>query len=380
VADPYNPNITSREKLRVGGDFSVARGMVSVEFYSSVEHYPGDPYGRHLDADLHANYKLWDWISKDKKNTVDITASVYSTEMFGWVNRGYELFPISAMLTVNVKTPTFIGFGSGNAVYVPRKTHEGLYDKVATTPYLTPATWEGISIGVNGGANQSTKTVKAAGTEEAYVNPDPNDLPSITINAGDVSYMKRELVLGGIGEGALTAWHSGGAGPANMLFLKSVKLMDKVHGKIYGLDTSGQWVELTGTQPVTAPDLTAAHVYFDGGAQAYTLPEELWTGQNIDGRMNVSAIVEYGADTSKIPNNKVFKQYNGAGTLVWDPAWTIAEVYANGVKWAGYHNTDPDRTLVDSYDPTLPYDPDTNDYYASLKKLAPINLDVTLKY
>jgi len=361
-------NIHSGESFKGGVRLVINKGEVDTEFYNSPHN---------MEMDLSVTYQLWHWQNKKKDKSVDIIGRAYATGIFGWLNNGYDFPPIGYMVTLDIHAPHFHFFGSTQGTAHGTKGPK-------TAPAIQGVTsdmWEGISVGHTGGANQAAKTETVTGGEKSHIILDPDNPPKILISAGNVKYQKRDLIVGMTGESALTDWRNGKAAPDDTIFLKSVKLYDKVHNRIYGLGLNGLWTDITTVdQPVTPPDLTAAHMYFTGGSQEFTLPGELLKSTESDGRMNISAIVEYGADTSKITDPLVFKQYNSAEALVWDPEWSIADVYAKGVKWAGYHDTDPDRVLVDPYDPTLPNDPDTNPYYASLERLEPIPLDISLRY
>jgi len=99
---------------------------------------------------------------------------------------------------------------------------------------------------------------------------------------------------------------------------------------------------------------------------------------NSDGILYYDVIVEYGADTTKIDNNALII-YNADGTVRFNPADSVMEVYSNHVRWPGYNYGDLGRIEVDQYDPTQPHGL-ANVYFVGTKKLAPINLEVTAVY
>jgi len=389
-ADPYNNNIYSAEKDRFGLTLGLADGMVGAELYNSPSYYQGDPYQNGLDLDLSAIYKVWDY--DDRKNTTAaINIRAYTTQVMGWLNRGYDMPPIGIGATLTVHSDWLNIFVSAEGTIKGKKVNNGIYDPVPTTQYANSEQWEGISVKTDGSAYQNSKTVNIAGAEKIFTNIDPSNKPKMVINApGAVDYMKRSLITGQTGESAASGWASGGASPVK-IYLKSVKIMDLINNKIYGLNSGGQFVELKGDQPTTAPDLTAANLYFAGGQREFTLPEAIWKSERGDGRMRVSAVVEYGADVSTVDKSAV-KQYTVGinPALIWDPNEGINATYTSRVKWQDQwsngihyfaHNwDDPNCSGQEPYDPTKPYDPNTNPYWASLKKLAPIPLNVSVVY
>jgi hypothetical protein len=381
--DPYNPYVSSREKYRFGGifGFGKGRGTLGVEGYNSPSYYTGDPTAKKMDLDAVLKYSIVNWDNKksgEEKKSVVVTLNAFSTGIVGWINRGYNMAPIGVGVSVHVTLPHNIKInGSYEGVIRNRKVKSGPVDKVIPGQQTRTALWDGISIDVAGGPYQTTNTITLDVNDRTYASMDPNYKPKIIIDASSVNYMKRGLISGAIGDAALTAWEDGGSAPVK-LYIKSVKLIDRAHNnQIYGLDASGNWVPLTGDQPVPAPELLM------NGTREFTLPEALWQSTTGDGRINVYAVVEYGADVSSIPDKNALKKYTSGNNrvLVWDPDEGVMAVYNNRVWWEGHNDNDTNNKIyVDSYDPTQPYDPNSNIYYVGVRKLAPISLGTTLKY
>jgi hypothetical protein len=288
-----------------------------------------------------------------------------------------------------------------------RQVPKGSLDTATRTQYATTVQWESFSVKADGSACRTSKMVRIEVSDD-YPQNMGADKPKLVINAVKANYDIRKLIGGKTGEEALGPWED--AGPAQVkLYIKSVKIVDRTHGKIYALDLKGNWEELKGEHPVTAPDLTAGDFDLTGTARTYALPEAIWQNDPNDPRsadaeenkMEVSAIVEYGIDMSAVDKTAV-KQY-GLGfnpTVTHDPNLGIMDTYNKRVswkaqttgkgsekkEWPAYHwdtvNDKPegDRKEVAPYDPTLPYDAKNNKYYVILKKLAPISLESTLVY
>ncbi len=281
--------------------------------------------------------------------------------------------------TTAVKNPVVSLIDS--ILFKGKKGEKGSSKPVSGPQYTTNVQWEGPLVRDDGSTFRTSKIVKIDVSDKVSPNTDPSYRPKIIIKANKVDYQVRSLINGATGDAALTPWKDGGQAPVK-LYIKSVKLIDKSHGKIYGLDTSGRWVELKGDHPVTAPELSAGIFDLAGGQREFTLPEALLNSETGNGNMEVCAVVEYGIDTSTIVDLNAMKRYSvgSAQKLLFDPDEGIVTVYNNRVRWTGYHADDLNRVLVDPYDPTKPYDPNTNPYYVGLKRLAPINLEVTVKY
>lgn len=380
--DMLKATVYSGEDVRAGLLLGLGRGTISSEFYNSPAYYEGDPYRNNIDMDLSVNYKLWDWASKDGKRTIDITGCAYTTEVMGWINRGYDMPPIGLKGMFNLHFPGIDVFFTAEGTVKGKKVSKGVLDKVETKSYTSSEQWEGIAIRTDGSAYQASKTVTITGAPKSFTVIDPNNKPKMVINApADVRYMTRSLIVGETGESALPAnWNLGTVSPVK-IYIKSVKIKDKINNKVYALDTTGQWKEIPTDLSEPAPDLTGANIAFAGGSQSFTLPEAVWQSERGDGRMDVDAIVEYGADVSKVDKSAVQRYSTGSSPIkVYDPNWGIMNIYNNSVKWPGYNYSDPNREEVDPYDPTLPHDPDTNPYYAGLKKLEPIPLNVQVTY
>ena len=275
------------------------------------------------------------------------------------------------------------------------------------TQYATTTQWESFSVKADGSACRTSKMIRIEVSDD-YPQNVGTFKPKLTINAVKAHYETRKLTAGKAGEDAIGMWKHGG--PASVkLYIKSVKIVDRTHGKIYALDLKGNWEELKGEHPITAPDLTTANFDLSGAARTFNLPDAIWKDEAGDARssdaeenkMEVSAIIEYGIDMSDIDKATV-KQFSLGfnPAITYDPNTGVMDTYNKKVswdaqttgkgkdkkEWPAYHwdtvNNKPegDRQLVAPYDPNLPYNPKTNKYYVNLKKLAPISLESTLSY
>jgi len=375
--------------------FSSKGWYATLEAFKSPDYSSGeyiDKYGNRLDLDVYAGYKI-DLIPKntDPAKSLFLNIGMGSTEIISSGEKGYRIpvympqwlggtwkLPLG-VLNINVGvTGRFKGFtvdGNFNAIIRGEKMKPGIFDEVKV--FARPATdvWEGISVTEGSGATQVAHKTPVIETKEirGY-----SGAPKITIRGDSVKYMTR-TITGGVGNNAVSGW-TPGSSVANALFIKSVKIVDKAHGKVYGLTSSGSFSELTGTQPATPPDLSSAGMFLNDSSMTFDLPQEMYVR---DGVLKYSIEVEYGCETSILETAALINYY-ADGALKFDPSEDVETVYQNRVKWVGHPNdptaSDPHRISVMSYNITQPYDEDTNAYYVGTKKLAPINLNVTAVY
>lgn len=360
---------------RAGLTLRFKRGTVSAEIYNN---------DRNTDFDLSGTLRLKRIESKNGKNTVDITGRVFANEWVSWLNSGYDRPIFGGMIAIEASTPNWKIFSVLNGQIDNNKSSPSVDDE---TKSYTPAsrTWKGgdLSVASAGGSRPNVFQFTIEGAPDTVKNINAGNWPRLVLNApSTVNYKKRSLIVGNTGEAALpTEWEDGGASPLR-LYIKSVKILDKINNKRYCLNAAGQIVELTGPQPETPPDLTGARMYFTGKEQEFKLPSVIWSNEIADRRIQLTAEVEYGADVSGVDPNAL-KRYSTGGDprLIFDPNWGVMDVYNKSVRWAGYHDDDPDRILFDKYDPTQAHDPSKkNEYNAGLKNVQDFDVEASLVY